>query len=173
MPSPCTHLFTPPHLTPMPSPRTCALQRIGPSAERSITFDAIATASNLPVDQVELLVMRALSLKLIRGLLDQVSPRRLTCACACCALCVPCLVSSRCARTPPYTASRRHPNGCVCVRACMAAQVDGTLRVTWVQPRVLQTQQVSLMKDRLQTWSSTVNKTLAFLENETPEFSGV
>jgi 26S proteasome regulatory subunit N9 len=95
-------------------------QRIGPSGERTISFDEIATASNLPVDQVELLVMRALSLKLIRGLLDQ---------------------------------------------------VDGTLRVTWVQPRVLQTAQINLMKDRLQTWCGTVNKTLHFLENETPEFA--
>ena len=95
-------------------------QRIGPSGDRSISFDAIASASNLPVDQVELLVMRALSLKLIRGLLDQ---------------------------------------------------VDGTLRVTWVQPRVLQTAQIGLMKERLQTWTGTVNKTLGFLESETPEFA--
>ena len=50
-------------------------------------------------------------------------------------------------------------------------QVDGTLRVTWVQPRVLQTAQINLMKDRLQTWCGTVNKTLHFLENETPEFA--
>ena len=95
-------------------------QRIGPSGDRTITFDAIATASNLPVDQVELLVMRALSLKLIRGLLDQ---------------------------------------------------VDGTLRVTWVQPRVLQTPQIALMKERLQTWTGTVDKTLNFLQDETPEFA--
>jgi len=95
-------------------------QRIGPSGDRTITFDAIAAASNLPVDQVELLVMRALSLKLIRGLLDQ---------------------------------------------------VDGSLRVTWVQPRVLQASQISLMTERLHAWTGTVNKTLQFLENETPEFS--
>jgi 26S proteasome regulatory subunit N9 len=95
-------------------------QRIGPSGERTISFDEIASASNLPVDQVELLVMRALSLKLIRGLLDE---------------------------------------------------VDGTLRVTWVQPRVLQSSQINLMKERLQTWCGTVNKTLSFLENETPEFA--
>ena len=77
------------------------------------------SASNLPVDQVELLVMRALSLKLIRGLLDQ---------------------------------------------------VDGTLRVTWVQPRVLQTAQISLMKERLNAWTGTGNNTLQFLQEETPEF---
>ena len=75
-------------------------ERIGPSAERTIAFSAIASASNLPVDQV-----------------------------------------------------------------------DGTLRVTWVQPRVLQSSQISLMKERLQTWTGTVNNTLQFLENETPEFA--
>jgi len=95
-------------------------QRIGPSGDRTVPFDAIASAAQLPIDQVELLVMRALSLKLIRGLIDQ---------------------------------------------------VDGTLRVTWVQPRVLQSAQIGLMSERLQTWCGTVNKTLVFLENETPEFS--
>jgi len=95
-------------------------QRIGPSGDRTVPFDVIASAAQLPVDQVELLVMRALSLKLIRGVIDQ---------------------------------------------------VDGTLRVTWVQPRVLQSAQIRLMSERLQTWCGTVNKTLVFLENETPEFS--
>ena len=50
-------------------------------------------------------------------------------------------------------------------------QVDGTLRVTWVQPRVLQTPQIALMKERLQTWTGTVDKTLNFLQDETPEFA--
>ena len=50
-------------------------------------------------------------------------------------------------------------------------QVDATCRVEWVQPRVLQTEQIQLMSDRLQTWCGTVDKTLSFLENETPEFS--
>jgi len=95
-------------------------QRIGPSGDRTVPFEVIAAAAQLPVNQVELLVMRALSLKLIRGIIDQ---------------------------------------------------VDGTLRVTWVQPRVLQKAQISLMSERLQTWCGTVNKTLVFLENETPEFS--
>jgi len=95
-------------------------QRIGPSGDRSIAFSEIASAASLPLDQVELLVMRALSLKLIRGVLDE---------------------------------------------------VDQTLRVTWVQPRVLQPAQINLMQERLQGWCGTVNKTLSFLENETPEFS--
>lgn len=50
-------------------------------------------------------------------------------------------------------------------------QIDQTLRVTWVQPRVLQKEQVALMTERLGSWCETVNSTLHFLENETPEFS--
>ncbi len=50
------------------------------------------------------------------------------------------------------------------------SQVDATLRVTWVQPRVLQTAQISLMKERLNAWTGTVNNTLQFLQEETPEF---
>lgn len=83
----CSLRLSPLTPTPTPSSHPSSAQRIGPSGDRSITFDAIALAANLPVDQVELLIMRALSLGLIRGLLDQ---------------------------------------------------VEGTLRVTWVQPRVLQ-----------------------------------
>jgi len=95
-------------------------QRIGPSGDRTVPFDVIATGARLQVHEVELLVMRALSLGLIRGALDQ---------------------------------------------------VDQTLRVHWVQPRVLQKEQIGLMSERLCTWNETVQKTLVFLENETPEFS--
>jgi len=95
-------------------------KRIGPNGDRSVPFTEIASASKLPLDQVELLLMRALSLNLIRGMMDQ---------------------------------------------------VDQTLRVTWVQPRVLQPSQVALMTERLGTWCETVNNTLHFLENETPEFA--
>ena len=50
-------------------------------------------------------------------------------------------------------------------------QVKQTLRVSWVQPRVLQQSQISLMTERLSSWQETVTSTLSFLENETPEFS--
>ena len=46
--------------------------RIGPNADRTVTFSHIATASKLPVEQVEMLLMRGLSLGLIRGVIDQV-----------------------------------------------------------------------------------------------------
>lgn len=92
----------------------------GANGDRDISFADIATASKLPINQVELLVMRALSLKLIRGIMDQVKQ---------------------------------------------------TLRVSWVQPRVLQPSQISLMTSRLSSWQETVSTTLTFLENETPEFA--
>jgi 26S proteasome regulatory subunit N9 len=94
--------------------------RIGPSGERTVPFQAIAEGARLQVSEVELLVMRALSLGLIRGTLDE---------------------------------------------------VDQTLRVHWVQPRVLAKEQIGLMSERLKTWTETVQKTLVFLENETPEFA--
>jgi len=95
-------------------------QRIGPNADRTVPFEHIAAASKLPVEQVELLLMRALSLKLIRGVIDE---------------------------------------------------VDQTVRVAWVQPRVLQQSQIALMNERLKSWCETVSKTSAMLDTLTPEFA--
>mmetsp|Transcript_11938 Transcript_11938/g.19792 ORF Transcript_11938/g.19792 Transcript_11938/m.19792 type:complete len:408 (-) Transcript_11938:215-1438(-) len=44
-----------------------------PSGERTLTFQDVADRIHVPIDQVELVVMRALSLKLMEGCLDQVS----------------------------------------------------------------------------------------------------
>merc|ERR1712060_433964 len=95
-------------------------QRIGPTADRTVEFATIAAASKLPIDQVELLLMRALSLGLIKGVIDQ---------------------------------------------------VEQTVRVSWVQPRVLQTAQIALMTERLKSWCGTVNTTLTMLDSLTPEFA--
>eukprot|EP00123_Amoebidium_parasiticum_P009230 comp19344_c0_seq1/m.22270 comp19344_c0_seq1/g.22270 ORF comp19344_c0_seq1/g.22270 comp19344_c0_seq1/m.22270 type:complete len:382 (-) comp19344_c0_seq1:94-1239(-) len=81
-----------------------------PSDSRTIPFDVIATQTRLPVDDVEYLVMRALSLKLIRGTIDEVTK---------------------------------------------------TVRVTWVQPRVLDRQQVEGMAVRLAQWCANVENTIA------------
>ena len=43
-----------------------------PSHSRTLSFAAIATRSRLAVDQVEWLAMRAMSLKLVKGVIDQV-----------------------------------------------------------------------------------------------------
>ncbi|KAF8508082.1 hypothetical protein JB92DRAFT_3145169 [Gautieria morchelliformis] len=46
-----------------------------PADDRTMSFQAIAHETRLPVDEVEHLVMKALSLKLIRGTLDQVDEK--------------------------------------------------------------------------------------------------
>jgi 26S proteasome regulatory subunit N9 len=40
--------------------------------ERNVTFEGISTRADLPINEVELLVMRAMSLGLLRGQIDQV-----------------------------------------------------------------------------------------------------
>ena len=89
-----------------------------PAHERNISFVDIAQATRLPIEQVEWLVMRAMSVKLIKGTIDQ---------------------------------------------------VDQIIRVTWVQPRVLDTAQISEVRDRLSKWSKRVQETLVFVEDQTPE----
>jgi len=89
-----------------------------PSDKRSIHFDLIAKTSFLPLHEVELLVMRALSLKLIKGSIDQ---------------------------------------------------VEQTVNVTWVQPRVLAVEQIGVMEQRLKDWGQTLHTHVNLLEGETPE----
>lgn len=86
-----------------------------PSDERTLPFKLIADATKLQVDQVELLVMKSLSLKLIKGFIDEVSQ---------------------------------------------------TVTVTWVQPRVLDSNQVTKMKDRIFKWTGDVHQMVLVLENE-------
>jgi len=43
-----------------------------PSSERTLSFSDIASRTNMPLDKVEWIVMRALSLGLIKGSMDQV-----------------------------------------------------------------------------------------------------
>ncbi|KAJ0406547.1 hypothetical protein P43SY_004436 [Pythium insidiosum] len=89
-----------------------------PSHERNISFSEIADVTRLPLDQVEWLVMRALSLQLIRGAIDQ---------------------------------------------------VDGIVRVSWVQPRVLDNSQLQELVGRLGDWTKKVSSTLLYVEEQTPE----
>lgn len=85
---------------------------------RKISFADIASRSKLTIEEVEIMVMKALSLDLVRGVIDQ---------------------------------------------------IDQVVNFTWVQPRVLNIEQTKAMKSDLQEWTDTVQKTLLFLENETPE----
>ncbi|CEG66336.1 Putative 26S proteasome regulatory subunit N9 [Rhizopus microsporus] len=79
---------------------------------RSIPFSEIAAETRLSLDEVEHLVMKALSLNLIRGSIDQ---------------------------------------------------VDQIVVVTWVQPRVLDKEQIDGMRRRLEEWDNQVKRISAFV----------
>lgn len=79
---------------------------------RSIPFSEIAAETRLSIDEVEHLVMKALSLNLIRGSIDQ---------------------------------------------------VDQIVVVTWVQPRVLDRDQIDGMRRKLTEWDNQVKKISAFV----------
>ena len=83
-----------------------------PSQDRVLSFIDIGEACDLPLVQVELLVMKALSLNLVKGIIDQ---------------------------------------------------VDESVQIKWVQPRVLDVAQVAQLKDRLETWTETVHQTILFI----------
>jgi len=85
------------------------------SDQRTIPFADVAAATKLPIKEVEPLVMKALSLKLVRGSIDE---------------------------------------------------LDKTVNITWVQPRVLDIKQIGAMKDRLQEWTKKVQTTLVYMEGE-------
>jgi 26S proteasome regulatory subunit N9 len=81
--------------------------------DRTLSFSTIAHETWLPEEQVEFLIMKALSLGLIRGSIDQ---------------------------------------------------VDRMVRVTWVQPRVLNKQQIKNMRERLLEWTQSVSGLERFVE---------
>ena len=73
--------------------------------DRVLPFSYISARTGLPIDQVEMLIMRGLSLKLVKGHIDQ---------------------------------------------------VEQTATLTWVQPRVLNNEQVTMMAHRVKNWVSDV-----------------
>lgn len=74
-----------------------------PPHERSLSFSIIANETGLPMEEVEHLVMKALSLKLVKGSIDQ---------------------------------------------------VDQTVQISWIQPRVLDMIQIKAMAKNIQDWDS-------------------
>jgi len=85
---------------------------------RTIPFTDIAKACDLPLDQVELMLMKAFSLHVIRGSIDEVSR---------------------------------------------------TVRILWVQPRVLDVPQIAHIRDRLRGWAKEVHGTANFLQENAPQ----
>ena len=48
-------------------------------------------------------------------------------------------------------------------------EVDGELRVTWVQPRVLDNAQLARVGEQLDEWAAKAHTALTFLDDQTPE----
>ncbi|WWC89772.1 uncharacterized protein L201_004698 [Kwoniella dendrophila CBS 6074] len=84
-------------------------------SSRLMTFQTIGEATRLPVNEVEHLLMKALSLSLIKGSLDQ---------------------------------------------------VDGTADISWVQPRVLEDNQLDTLTEQLDAWCNSVGKTQHQVEEQ-------
>ncbi|GAA5987510.1 hypothetical protein JCM5350_003109 [Sporobolomyces pararoseus] len=88
-----------------------------PTQDRVLPFSIISKEAQVPIDEVEHLVMKALALKLIRGTLDQPS---------------------------------------------------STVTITWVQPRVLDRQQIDQLKTRLVEWSDKVQAVAMHARSQAP-----
>jgi len=84
-----------------------------PATDRQLTFDSIANTAKINKDDVELLVMKALSLDLVRGSIDQITQR---------------------------------------------------CHMTWVQPRVLDRNQISSMQGRLDCLTGDISQMEKLLE---------
>lgn len=85
---------------------------------RLLAFSEVAATCELSVGQVELLLMKACSLGVVKGEIDQ---------------------------------------------------VEQNVRISYVQPRVLSTAQLTSIKERLIEWSSKVNNAARYLEENAPE----
>ncbi|XP_051119118.1 26S proteasome non-ATPase regulatory subunit 13 homolog B [Andrographis paniculata] len=93
-----------------------------PSEDRTIPLSIIAERTKLTVEDVEYLLMKSLSVRLIEGIIDQ---------------------------------------------------VEGTVYVSWVQPRVLGISQIKSLRDRLDGWVDKVHTALLSVEAETPDLVAV
>jgi len=89
-----------------------------PSHERTIAFADIASRTRIPLDQTEWVLMRAMSIGLIKGSIDQ---------------------------------------------------VEQTVNVSWVQPRVLDKSQLGLLVTQLENWTDRVKGALVTVEDQTTE----
>jgi 26S proteasome regulatory subunit N9 len=89
-----------------------------PATNKQLAFDEIAVRTQLPKAEVELLVMRALSLGLVKGSIDQ---------------------------------------------------IDRNVFVSWVQPRVLDLEQIKMMRVRLDAWSIDVNRMVGQIQTNMHE----
>ncbi|TGZ80184.1 hypothetical protein EX30DRAFT_320506 [Ascodesmis nigricans] len=89
-----------------------------PPHDRALTFDTITSETGVGLDEVEYLLMKALSLGLIRGSIDQIA---------------------------------------------------GIARISWVQPKVLDKNQIENMRLRLTEWDASVGKLSNFMDERLKE----
>eukprot|EP00697_Spironema_sp_BW2_P013612 gnl/Spiro4/3784_TR1864_c0_g1_i1.p1 gnl/Spiro4/3784_TR1864_c0_g1~~gnl/Spiro4/3784_TR1864_c0_g1_i1.p1 ORF type:complete len:417 (-),score=88.97 gnl/Spiro4/3784_TR1864_c0_g1_i1:126-1292(-) len=89
-----------------------------PSSDRTIPFGVIASEARIEMHEVEFLLMKALSLKVVEGVIDEV------------------------------------------------AQI---VQITWVQPRVLNLEQIGGISARIGEWAKKVQSTLRDVESDTQE----
>jgi len=89
-----------------------------PSENRSVPFKDIADTCLIPLEEVELLLIKAFSLKVIKGIIDQ---------------------------------------------------VEQTVRIKWVQPRVLDKNQIGNMRDRMSDWAKEVHQIALYVEQNAPD----
>uniref|UniRef100_A0A4W3JBY0 26S proteasome non-ATPase regulatory subunit 13 n=1 Tax=Callorhinchus milii TaxID=7868 RepID=A0A4W3JBY0_CALMI len=92
-----------------------------PANHRQMTFQEISHQAKVPIGEVEMLVMKALSTGLVKGSIDE---------------------------------------------------VDHKVHMTWVQPRVMDLQQVSAMKARLEAWCADVKNISILVEDHAHEVLG-
>jgi 26S proteasome regulatory subunit N9 len=85
------------------------------SSERTLTFDSIAQRLEIPLEQVEWVIMRAFSVQLMEGCMDQ---------------------------------------------------VEQSVHVTWILPRVLQSEQMEALATRFGEWAVKVAKTKEYMQDE-------
>lgn len=88
------------------------------ATQRQIQFSEIASATTLPVDQVEMLIMKALAQGLVKGRIDE---------------------------------------------------VQSTVTLTWVQPRVLDSSQLASMLEKIGGWVQSVGSMEVLIENKAGE----
>lgn len=85
---------------------------------KQLTFKEVSVKTKLPEEEIELLVMRALSLGLVKGSIDQ---------------------------------------------------IDSKIFISWVQPRVLDINQIKTMRSRIDGWSEEVNKMIGQIQSNSHE----
>merc|ERR1712154_612981 len=87
------------------------------ASERTLEFTEIAERLEISVDQVEWVIMRAFSVKLMEGTMDQ---------------------------------------------------VEGTVLVTWILPRILTPDQMTDLSARFGEWAAKVSRTKDYVQEQTP-----